>query len=210
MNVATTPLTNERTVSLPSVLSQGDHVSQTHTPPTSHVGHIHLRVVDLARATAFYRDVLGFHVTIDGPALGLPAVFLASGDYHHHIALNTFGAKAPAQLPAHVSGLYHFALVYPDPETLIEAVERLIDHEYPISHGCEHGGTISVYLQDPDGNGIELYHDRPPAEWFGASGAPNMRSEPFHPLDLRAVLECRPRSVTAARPNWERSASRCG
>jgi catechol 2,3-dioxygenase len=163
-------------------------VSQTNTPPSVCLGHIRLRVVDLERSTTFYRDVLGFHVTVDGAAMGLPAVFLATGDYHHHIALNTFGAKPTGPAPANVTGPYHFALVYADPLALIEAVERLHERKYPISHGSDHGGTVSIYLQDPDGNGIELYYDRGRKYWLDASGGPMMRSEFFDPADLPEVL----------------------
>jgi catechol 2,3-dioxygenase len=156
------------------------------------IGHVHLRVTDLERSTAFYRDVLGFRVTVDGRPLGLPAVLLTAGDYYHHIALTTFGGVAAALVPRGYAGLKHFAILYPDPLSLAEAVVRLFDREYPISHAADHGGTVSIYLVDPDGNGIELYYDRPHVECFGSNGGCVVRSEPFDPADLLEVLARRP------------------
>ena len=153
------------------------------------IGHVHLRVADLDRATAFYRDVLGFTVTIYGPAFGMQAVFLAAGDYHHHIALNTWMSADGTPPPAGHTGLHHFAIVYPNAQELGCAVQRLFDHEYSIDGAEDHGGTISVYLHDPDGNGIELYYDRPREEWFDAAGNPNMKAEPFDPRELLAAAE---------------------
>jgi catechol 2,3-dioxygenase len=152
------------------------------------IGHVHLRVADLERSTAFYRDVLGFRVTIDGPAVGVPAVFLATGDYHHHIALNTFGGPGAPPAPAGYSGLYRFALLYPGPLALADAVARLYHHRYPISDASDHGISVSLYLEDPDGNGLELYCDRPRSYWFDEAGQPIVKSEPFDPLDLLQVL----------------------
>jgi catechol 2,3-dioxygenase len=124
------------------------------------IGHVHLKVADLDRSLAFYRDALGFHVQ---GRIGDQAAFLsADGDYHHHIGLNTFesaGGEAPA--PG-TTGLYHVALVYPTRADLAEAARALRDR---ISHGSDHGVSEAVYLSDPDGNGIELYWDRPTAEW---------------------------------------------
>jgi len=150
------------------------------------IGHVHLRVADLDQATAFYRDVLGFAVTIYGPAFGMQAVFLAAGDYHHHIALNTWMSADGTPPPAGHTGLHHFAIVYPNAHELACAVQRLFDHEYSIDGAEDHGGTVSVYLRDPDGNGIELYYDRPREEWFDAAGNPKMMAEPFDPRQLLA------------------------
>jgi len=157
--------------------------------PAARIGHVHLRVADLDRAMAFYRDVLGFPVTIYGPAFGMQAVFLAAGDYHHHIALNTWMSANGTPPPAGHSGLHHFAIVYPNAQELGCAVQRLFDHEYSIDGAEDHGGTISVYLHDPDGNGIELYFDRPREEWFDAAGNPNLKAEPFDPRELLAAAE---------------------
>lgn len=143
------------------------------------IGHVHLRVAELDRAARFYRDVLGFKVTYYGPEDGLPVVFLAAGDYHHHIALNTFHSADGAPPPKECTGLHHFAIVYPDDLTLARAVARVMKSGHPIDDGRDHGGTLSVYLRDVDGNGIELYYDRPRHEWFDAIGRPIIKSEQF-------------------------------
>jgi catechol 2,3-dioxygenase len=154
--------------------------------PAVRVGHVHLRVVDIDRSLAFYRDALGFEVVADGRSRGLPAVFLAAGDYHHHIGLNTFdGAGAPPPDPDH-AGLYHVAFVYPDRRELAKAIRRLVDHGFPPDHATDHGGTVSVYLDDPDGNGIELYYDRPRAQWFDDDGEPILKADHF---DFHHILE---------------------
>jgi catechol 2,3-dioxygenase len=153
--------------------------------PAVRVGHVHLRVADLDRAVAFYRDALGFRVSADARELGLGMVLLAAGDYHHHIGLNTFesaGGTPPAPGP---TGLYHVAFVYPDRRELGRAVARLLGHGHAIDHASDHGGTVSVYLADPDGNGIELYYDRPRADWFDADGRPVLKAERF---DYRELL----------------------
>jgi catechol 2,3-dioxygenase len=154
--------------------------------PAVRVGHVHLRVVDLDRSLAFYRDALGFGVTADGRPVGLPAAFLAAGDYHHHVGLNTFeGAGAPPPDPGR-AGLYHVAFVYPDRRELARAVKRLVDHGFPPDHATDHGATVSVYLEDPDGNGVELYYDRPRARWFDAEGRPVLKADHF---DFREILD---------------------
>ena len=128
---------------------------------------IDLGVPDLDRALAFYRDGLGFKLTGDGRSAGLPMAFVAAGDYHHHVGLNTF---KPA-------GLYHVAFNYPDRRELSRAVARLIEHGYAIDHATDHGGTVAVYLEDPDGNGIELSYDRPRETWFDAAGNPILKND---------------------------------
>jgi catechol 2,3-dioxygenase len=163
-------------------------MSQSTVHPAVHVGHVHLRVADLDRAMAFYRDVIGLRATVYGPSFGLPMVLLAAGDYHHHIALNTFVSAGGTPPPAGHTGLHHVALVYPGAGELAKAVRRLFDYEYPIDSAEDHGGTVSVYLRDPDGNGIELYYDRPRASWFDAQGQPIMKAEPFDPAELLAEL----------------------
>jgi catechol 2,3-dioxygenase len=148
------------------------------------IGHIHLRVADLDRAIAFYRDVLGFNVTADGREVGIDAAFLAAGDYHHHIGLNTLESAGGTPPPPGHTGLYHVAFLYPDRRELARAVKRLHNHGYPIDHGTDHGATVSVYLADPDHNGIELYYDRPRPDWFDADGRPIIKAEPFDTDDL--------------------------
>lgn len=153
--------------------------------PNARIGHVHLRVADLARTTAFYRDVLGFDVMAYGPDLGLPgAAFLSMDGYHHHIGLNTWESQRGAAPPAGHTGLYHLAILYPDREELGRAVERVLDHGHPVDGAQDHEATVSVYLRDPDGNGIELYYDRPRSAWFDARGNPVLKAEPFDPREL--------------------------
>ena len=108
--------------------------------PAVRIGHVHLRVADLDRATAFYRDALGFPVTVYGPKVGVPLVLLAAGDYHHHIALNTFASAGGTPAPAGHTGLHHLALLYPDRAELSRAVRRLFEHDYPLDSAEDHGG----------------------------------------------------------------------
>ena len=152
--------------------------------PAVRVGHVHLRVADLDRSLAFYRDALGLGVTADGRAAGLDAAFLAAGDYHHHIGLNTWDSAGGAPAPPGHTGLYHVALLYPDRRELGRAVRRLIDHGRAIEHATDHGATVSVYLFDPDRNGVELYYDRPRADWFDADGRPVLKADRFDVQEL--------------------------
>jgi len=130
--------------------------------PQTRIGHVHLTVSDLDRALSFYRDVLGFEVT---SRYGRDAVFLSAGGYHHHIGLNTWaGRGAPAPGPG-TTGLYHFAILYPDRKTLAKAVRRVLDAGVPLEGASDHGVSEAIYLRDLDGNGVELYRDRPEGEW---------------------------------------------
>ncbi|MDQ3792390.1 MAG: VOC family protein [Actinomycetota bacterium] len=156
------------------------------------IGHVHLRVADLERATAFYRDCIDLDVVAYGPDFGLPgAAFLSAGGYHHHVGLNTWSSEGGGPPPEGHTGLHHVAFLYPDRRELARAVERLIDHDYPIEGAEDHGATVSVYLSDPDGNGIELYYDRPREDWFDPRGIPILKAEPFDPRDLLAELSQR-------------------
>jgi catechol 2,3-dioxygenase len=123
--------------------------------PRATIGHVHLRVADLERATAFYRDVIGFSVKRYDSV-----VFLGAGDHPHLIALNAGGSPPP---PGH-TGLHHFAIRFPDKQALARATQRLLDHGHPIDGAQDDAGSLSVYLRDPDGNGIELHYDRPAVE----------------------------------------------
>ncbi len=151
--------------------------------PRTRIGHVHLTVSDLDRALTFYRDVLGFEVT---SRYGRDAVFLSAGGYHHHIGLNTWagrGAPSPAQ---GTTGLYHFAILYPDRKTLAEAVRRVLDAGVPLEGAADHGVSEAIYLRDPDGNGVELYRDRPERDWpRGPDGSIAMRTQA---LDLEKLL----------------------
>jgi catechol 2,3-dioxygenase len=150
--------------------------------PGAQIGHVHLKVADLDRALAFYRDVLGFTVT---GRIGDQLAFLAAGGYHHHIGLNTLeSANGTPPAPTH-TGLYHAAIRYPTREALATALKQIRASGYPVSHGSDHGASESIYLSDPDGNGIELYWDRPLEEWprtaDGALALVNL------PLDLESL-----------------------
>ena len=162
--------------------SAADESSRSELHPAVRIGHVHLRVGDLERAIAFYRGVLGFDVTAYGS--DDEHAFLAARSYHHHIALNTWHSKGGTPPPEGHTGLEHFAILYPDRRELARAVERLLEHGYPIRAAQDHGVSISVYLSDPDGNGIELYYDRPREEWFDSRGTPVLKAEPFDPHDL--------------------------
>src|SRR5690348_9438874 len=113
-------------------------------PADVRIGHVHLRVADLERATTFYRDVLGFHVVVDGIAYGLETTFLAAGSYHHHIALNTWRSKGGTPPPPGHTGLHHIGIQYPDRAALADAVARLFTHDYYVDEARDHGATISV------------------------------------------------------------------
>ena len=151
--------------------------------PAVRVGHVHLRVADLDRALGFYRDALGFGVTADERPIGLDMVLLAAGDYHHHIGLNTFDSAGAAPPPGH-SGLYHVAFLYPDRRELAALWAGCSTTATRSTTASDHGGTVSVYLEDPDGNGVELYYDRPRADWFDSGGHPVLKNERFDPSEL--------------------------
>ena len=152
-------------------------------PTSVQIGHAHLRVSDLDRATAFYRDVLGFSVVADGRAGGLQAVFLAAGDYHH-IALNTWLSQDGTPAPVGHTGLHHLAILYPHRDAWGDAVQRVRAYGHPIDDARDHVCSVAVYLRDPDGNGLELYYDRPRAEWYDQSGRPVLKNEPIDPDEL--------------------------
>ncbi len=131
-------------------------------PAGTRIGHVHLKVADIDRALAFYCGVLGFELQ---QRLGPSAAFISAGGYHHHIGLNTWesaGGKPPA--PG-TTGLYHLAILYPKRADLGRALQALIDHGIPLDGAADHGVSEALYLRDPDQNGVELYCDRPHAEW---------------------------------------------
>ncbi|MGV3615450.1 MAG: VOC family protein [Fimbriimonas sp.] len=126
------------------------------------IGHVHLKVADLERAIAFYAGVLGFEVT---QRYGGQAAFLSAGGYHHHIGLNTWESAGGAPPAPGTTGLYHFAILYPTRASLADALRRLVAAEIPLQGASDHGVSEALYLSDPDGNGLELYWDRPESEW---------------------------------------------
>ncbi|WP_299503444.1 VOC family protein [uncultured Roseobacter sp.] len=131
-------------------------------PPHASIGHVHLKVADLDRAIAFYRDILGFDVT---QRYGDRAAFLGAGGYHHHIGLNTWHSKGGTPAQDGHTGLYHAAFLYPDRKSLAAAVKRVADAGIELEGAADHGVSEAVYLRDPDGNGVELYRDRVREDW---------------------------------------------
>ena len=151
--------------------------------PDVRIGHVHLKVANLDRALAFYRDVLGFELT---QRYGSEAAFLSAGGYHHHIGLNTWESGDGSPPPHGSTGLYHVAIVYPTRVKLADAVRRVLRAGIPLEGASDHGVSEAIYLRDPDGNGVELYWDRPRQEWpRKANGDLAMGTEP---LDLDHLL----------------------
>jgi catechol 2,3-dioxygenase len=131
------------------------------------IGHVHLKTADLDRVHAFYVGVLGFDVVARMP----DALFVSAGGYHHHLAFNTWHSRGGSPPPETATGLYHVAIRYPSRAALGDALRRLIDAHWPLDGANDHGTHVALYLSDPDRNGLELYWDRPPAEWpVDASG----------------------------------------
>jgi catechol 2,3-dioxygenase len=149
------------------------------------IGHVHLKVSDLDRALAFYEGVLGFELV---QRMGDAAAFLSAGGYHHHIGLNTWESLGAGAPPPRTTGLYHFAVRYPDRSTLGDALRRLEQARIPLDGASDHGVSEALYLRDPDGNGLELYWDRPRSEWpRAADGTLRMVTERLDLARLRAA-----------------------
>ena len=147
------------------------------------MGHVHLKVADLERALGFYRDVLGFELT---QRFGSSAAFLSAGGYHHHIGLNTWESDDGPPPAKGTTGLYHLAILYPTRAELGDALRRLQKAGVPLEGASDHGVSEALYLRDPDGNGVELYWDRPPQEWPRTpEGGLAMYTRP---LDLDSLL----------------------
>lgn len=153
-------------------------------PAQTRIGHVHLKVSDLQRSLDFYRGLLGFELM---QQLGSQAAFISAGGYHHHIGLNTWQSKGQPPAPPHYPGLFHTAILYPSRKDLAVIFKRLRDYEYPITGFADHGVSEALYLDDPDGNGVELYWDRPKDEWpRTSSGEVEMFTEK---LDLSSLLK---------------------
>ena len=164
--------------------SGGVKVGSDAIDPGVDIGHVHLKVADLDRAVAFYRDVLGFELQ---QRVGEEAAFVSAGGYHHHIGLNTWQSKGGQPPAPGTTGLFHFAVRYPTRRSLAVALRRLIDQGIGLSGASDHGVSEALYLSDPDGNGIELYWDRPKEEW--PEPAPGERVAMYsRPLDLEGLL----------------------
>ena len=152
--------------------------------PGTDIGHVHLKVAELDRALAFYCDVLGFELQ---QRWGGEAAFISAGDYHHHIGLNTWESRGGAPPPPGTTGLYHFAIRYPSRRSLADALRRLLEARVPLDGASDHGVSEALYLRDPDGNGVELYWDRPRERWPRPSDGQGV-SMFTAALDLRGLL----------------------
>lgn len=152
-------------------------------PASTRIGHIHLKVSDLDKALAFYQGLLGFEIT---QRYGTQAVFISAGGYHHHIGLNTWLSKGAPPAPQRACGLFHTAILYPTRKDLAIALKRLVDAGYPLTGASDHGVSEALYMDDPDGNGVELYWDKPREKWpVDANGNLQMITEQ---LDLDDLL----------------------
>ncbi len=152
-------------------------------PPATRIGHVHLKVADLDRAMGFYINVLGFELVT---RYGAQAAFLSAGGYHHHIGLNTWESLGATPPPPGHTGLYHTAFLYPDRKSLAQVLKSVLDAGIPLDGAADHGVSEAIYLRDPDQNGVELYRDRPEAEWpRDADGALKMSNTRF---DLDRLL----------------------
>lgn len=159
-------------------------MSEYKIPANTAIGHVHLKVSDLKRSMDFYCGLLGFEVTT---MYGEQAAFISAGGYHHHIGLNTWYSKAAGPAPIHIPGLFHTAILYPERKDLAEIYKRLLDAGYAFTGFADHGVSEALYLDDPDGNGVELYWDRPRADWpHHQDGSLEMYTKP---LNVAALLE---------------------
>jgi catechol 2,3-dioxygenase len=152
--------------------------------PGTDIGHVHLKVADLDRSITFYRDVLGFELQ---QRMGDQAAFLSAGGYHHHLGLNTWESRGGSPPPPGTTGLFHFAIRFPNRAALAKTLKRVVDADVRLSGASDHGVSEAIYFDDPDGNGIELYWDRPKEEWPRPSGGEGVAMISV-PLDLNALL----------------------
>ncbi len=156
-------------------------------PAATRIGHVHLKVSDIDKALAFYQGLLGFEITM---RYGTQAVFISAGGYHHHIGLNTWHSKGAGPATVNAVGLYHTAILYPERKDLAAILQRLIDANYPLTGSADHGVSEAIYLDDPDGNGVELYWDKPKDQWpTDKEGNLQMVSEYLNMEDLLGELK---------------------
>lgn len=152
-------------------------------PDSTRIGHVHLKVADIPRSLTFYQDLLGFQIM---QWYGDQAVFISAGGYHHHIGLNTWYSKNASPAPRNSAGLFHTAILYPTRKDLARILKRLVDVSYPLTGLSDHGVSEAIYMDDPDGNGVELYWDRPKEQWpVDDKGNLRMITEP---LDVRSLM----------------------
>jgi catechol 2,3-dioxygenase len=159
-------------------------VSAAPIDPRVDVGHVHLKVADIDRALAFWRDVLGFE---EQARMGDQAAFISAGGYHHHIGLNTWESRGGTPPPPGHTGLYHVAVRFPDRKALADTVNRVLAAGIQLEGASDHGVSEAIYLRDPDGNGVELYRDRPREDWPRAPDGETVAMF-TRPLDLRSLL----------------------
>ncbi len=153
-------------------------------PAQTRIGHVHLKVSDLERSLAFYCGLLGFELMM---RYGAEAAFISAGGYHHHIGLNTWSSKGASPASPGSVGLFHTAIVYPTRRDLASILHRLNEAGQPLTGAADHGVSEALYLDDPDGNGVELYWDRPRDQWpHEADGGLTMFT---HRLDLGGLLQ---------------------
>ena len=161
--------------------------------PGVRIGHVHLKVADIDRALGFYCGVLGFQLM---QRMGPQAAFISAGGYHHHIGLNTWESRGGTPPPFGATGLYHLAILYPTRAQLADALRRLIEAKIPLEGASDHGVSEALYLRDPDDNGVELYWDRPKAQWpRSADGKLAMFTHRLDLMDLLKELESPQRAV---------------
>ena len=152
-------------------------------PAGTRIGHVHLKVADLPRALDFYVGLLGFEVMA---TYGKDAAFISAGGYHHHIGLNTWYSKGGGPAPKNTAGLFHTAILFPTRKDLAEILARLRNANYPLTGAADHGVSEALYLDDPDGNGVELYWDKPKEDWPAKpDGSLDMYTRP---LDMAGLL----------------------
>ncbi|MCB0828523.1 MAG: VOC family protein [Solirubrobacterales bacterium] len=157
--------------------------------PEARIGHVHLKVADIGRALDFYCGVLGFELTT---RFGDQAAFVSAGGYHHHIGLNTWHSLGAGPAPQNAAGLFHVAILYPTRAALADALDRLRRAGVPLTGASDHGVSEALYLDDPDGNGVELYWDRPREQWPTADdGGIEMYTRPLDLHDLMSELGAR-------------------
>lgn len=160
--------------------------SEYKVPSGTRIGHVHLKVSDLDNSLAFYQGLLGFEIM---QRYGAQAVFISAGGYHHHIGLNTWYSKNAPPAPQRAAGLFHTAILYPTRRDLAIVLKRLLDAGYPLTGTADHGVSEAIYLDDPDGNGVELYYDRPREAWpLDAEGNLQMVTEPLNVNELLGLI----------------------
>ena len=153
--------------------------------PGVDIGHVHLKVADIERALDFYCGVLGFELM---QRFGTEAAFVSAGGYHHHIGLNTWQSRGGSPPPPGTTGLFHLAIRYPTRASLADALRRLVEARVPLEGASDHGVSEALYLVDPDGNGVELYWDRPREDWPEPAGPGEKVGMYTRPLDLEGLL----------------------